>query len=84
LLDAFDAPDSSSQFRTQQPAIGGLIREPSNSGKSLVNTRCGQATLLKAQPVAQDDTAIEGKAGLRTVPRDKLVYGELVDPAGSR
>jgi len=73
LLGTLHASDSSRKFGAEQPAVGGFIREPSNGGKPLVDAGCGEPACLKAKREAR----------LRAVPRNELVDGELVRPAGS-
>ena len=42
LLDALNLANPCRQFRTQKPAVGGFVREPSNRGQSLVDAGGGK------------------------------------------
>src|SRR6516225_1063846 len=64
--------DSGSEFRTEQPGVGGFKRDTSNRGQTKINC-CGCILLLfEINPVSQDHGAAERKARLATVPIDEI------------
>ena len=81
LLGTFVTTDSSSEFRAEQPTIGGFISQPANRRKPLIDAGRGQTTCLQAHPKPRHHDATEGEAGLGTVPGNELVDGELVGAA---
>jgi len=75
---------SSSQFRTQQSAVGGFVGEPSHGGKSLVDAGGRKPAGFQVGPIPGHHNPVEREAGFGTVPSDELFDGKLLCPARSR
>ena len=53
LLYALDATDSGCKVRAQEPAVGSLVREPTNGGETQVDGGGGIMGLFETDPVAR-------------------------------
>jgi hypothetical protein len=84
LLDSLDTADSACEFGAEQAAIGSVIGEPTHGRKPLINTRLGQAAGFQVHAGTGDHDAAKGKAGLRAIPLDKAIHGELLGATGCR
>ncbi len=52
--DALDAADARSEFRAQQPSIGGLVRDPPNRRQPEVDRRRRVLPLFEVDPITED------------------------------
>ena len=83
---AFHAANARRQLGTQETGVGSLVRHAPNRGELKVDGGRRIAPLFEVDPVPEDDSAVERKAWLRTVPGDELANGVVVGPlaAGRR
>jgi len=84
--DTLDAPDASREFRTEEPRIGGLVRNATHRGETEVDGGRRVRALFEVDAVPQHDGTIEREPWLRAVPADELVDRVAVRPltAGRR
>ena len=83
---ALDTTNACGQFGTQQTGISRLVRDTADGGQPQIDGRGRVMTLLEVDAIAQNDGAVEGETGLRSVPGDELANRVLVGPlaAGGR
>jgi hypothetical protein len=84
LLHALDAIDARRQVGTQQPGIGGLMRQPTDGCELLVDGIGSQPAIFQVHAIAHHDDAIEGQPRFGAVPGDELIDRKLIDPARTR
>jgi hypothetical protein len=77
-LCSFDAADSRSQFGAQKARVGGFVSEPPHSGQSHLDRGWCELLLFEKEPVAEDDSSVEGQSRFGTIPADELVDGMTV------
>src|SRR5262245_56386371 len=75
---SFHAADARRQFRTQESGVSGFISDTTDRRESQVDGRGCIVALLKVDPIAEDDRAVECQPRLRTVPGDELANGMVV------
>jgi hypothetical protein len=76
----FHATNACRQLWTQEAGIGSLVRHTPNRGEPKVNRGRRIPALFQVNAVPEHNRAVEGEAGLRTVPGDELANGMVVGP----
>ena len=83
LLGAFDTPDASREFRTEQTGVCGFIGEPAHSGKSFcVDRSPGKLSILKEYAIAGNHNLVERQSWLGAVPLNKFINGVSIPTFG--
>ena len=75
FLCSLDATYARGEVRADEPGVGSLVGEAAHGHEPHVNSARRQLPIFEVNSIARNDGFVEGKPGLRTIPRDKFIDG---------